>query len=105
MPLPSSSGNAGSDDDSARSRLATYASLYRSVLNEDRMCLCAILAADDTTLPEPMRSAVTRFFEENEAWLTRVLARSFKEPTRFQTLADRLIADLISGPTSPEPGA
>lgn len=126
--------NAG--DDSASTKLATYASIYRRVLNDDRMCLCGMLAADYSTLPEPMRSAVTRFFEENEAWLTGVLAqgredgdlsfpgepvdvarllvgaleggmllaRSFNEPTRFQTLADRLIADLIPNPASPPSG-
>lgn len=126
--------NAG--DDSASTKLATYASIYRRVLNDDRMCLCGMLAADYSTLPQPMRSAVTRFFEENEAWLTGVLAqgredgdlsfpgepvdvarllvgaleggmllaRSFNEPTRFQTLADRLIADLIPDPASPPPG-
>jgi len=126
--------NAG--DDSAGTKLATYASIYRRVLNDDRMCLCGMLAADYSTLPEPMRSAVTRFFEENEAWLTGVLAqgredgdlsfpgepvdvarllvgaleggmllaRSFNEPTRFQTLADRLIADLIPNPASPPSG-
>ena len=52
-----------------------------------RMCLCGILAAEYPTLPAPMRGAVTRFFDDNETWLTTVLERgradgslSFDEP-------------------------
>lgn len=44
--------NAGND--SASTKLATYASIYRRVLNDDRMCLCGMLAADYSTLPQPM---------------------------------------------------
>jgi TetR/AcrR family transcriptional repressor of nem operon len=45
------------------------------VLQRKRMCLCGILAAEYPTLPSPMRGAVTRFFDDNEAWLTTVLER------------------------------
>ena len=38
-----------------------------------RMCLCGMLAADYDTLPKPMREAVVRFFDDNEAWLAGVL--------------------------------
>jgi TetR/AcrR family transcriptional regulator, transcriptional repressor for nem operon len=55
-------------------KLRAYVDLYARVLQDDRMCLCGMLAADYTTLPEPMRSAVAQFFEENERWLTAVLA-------------------------------
>ena len=37
------------------------------------MCLCGMLAAEYQTLPKPMRDAVIRFFDENEAWLEKVL--------------------------------
>jgi TetR/AcrR family transcriptional repressor of nem operon len=43
------------------------------------MCLCGMLAADYDTLPEPMRNAVIRFFDENEAWLTGVLEQGDEE--------------------------
>jgi TetR/AcrR family transcriptional repressor of nem operon len=43
------------------------------------MCLCGMLAADYDTLPEPMREAVLRFFDENEAWLIRVLEQGQEE--------------------------
>ena len=63
--------DAGGGD--APAKLAAYARIYADVLREKRMCLCGMLAADYDTLPEPMRDAVRRFFEENEAWLTDVI--------------------------------
>jgi len=43
------------------------------VLKSGRMCLCGMLAADLTTLPEPVRQGVSAFFADNEAWLRGVL--------------------------------
>jgi len=54
-------------------KLRAYADLYAGVLDARRMCLCGILAAEYSTLPKPMRTAVVAFFDENEAWLERVL--------------------------------
>ncbi|MGO9955569.1 MAG: TetR/AcrR family transcriptional regulator [Solirubrobacteraceae bacterium] len=65
----------------APAKLDAYADLYASVLRGDRMCLCGILAAEHETLPEPMRSAVIGFFDENEAWLAGVLAQGHAERT------------------------
>ena len=54
-------------------RLQAYAGLYSRVLFEQKLCLCGMLAAEYHTLPAPMRDAVVSFFDENEAWLGRVL--------------------------------
>src|SRR3954452_4280632 len=59
--------------DDEREKLAAYAEIYAGVLRDHRMCLCGMLAAEYETLPEAMRLAVGRFFEENERWLDRVL--------------------------------
>ena len=67
--------------DGAAAKLDAYASIYADVLEEQRMCLCGMLAADYDTLPPPMRDAVVRFFDENEAWLTRVLEQGAEEGT------------------------
>ena len=115
----------------ARVKLRRYASLYSRVLRDDRMCLCGMLAADYATLPEPMKSAVTHFFEANEQWLTAVLdqgrasgdlrfsgapldvarllvgslegamlvARSFGDVSRFESISDLLLADLAGADT------
>ncbi len=61
------------DKSSAFERLEQYAGLYRTVLRRGRMCMCGMLAADVATLPRAMRAGITEFFEENEAWLLRVL--------------------------------
>jgi len=63
----------------AQARLEAYAGIYADVLRDGRMCLCGMLAADYETLPEPMRDAVLRFFDENEAWLIGVLEQGEDE--------------------------
>jgi TetR/AcrR family transcriptional regulator, transcriptional repressor for nem operon len=60
-------------------KLAAYARIYADVLRDKRMCLCGMLAADYDTLPEPMRDAVLRFFDDNEAWLTDVFEQGQAE--------------------------
>jgi TetR/AcrR family transcriptional repressor of nem operon len=59
----------------AREKLDAYAGIYSGVLQQGRMCLCGILAAEYGTLPEPMRETVTAFFDANRAWLTAVLTQ------------------------------
>jgi TetR/AcrR family transcriptional repressor of nem operon len=119
----------------ARVKLRRYASLYARVLRDDRMCLCGMMAADYATLPEPMKSAVTHFFEVNEQWLASVLeqgrangdlrfsgapvdvarllvgslegamlvARSFGDVSRFESISDWLLADLEGADTLQAP--
>jgi len=57
----------------AGSKLRAYVDIYTDVLDNDRMCLCGMLAADYGTLPEAIRDRVRRFFAANEAWLAPVL--------------------------------
>jgi TetR/AcrR family transcriptional repressor of nem operon len=57
----------------ALERLRAYTSLYLGVLRTERMCLCGMLAAEYQTLPDPMRQTVVDFFDDNIAWLTRLL--------------------------------
>jgi TetR/AcrR family transcriptional repressor of nem operon len=59
----------------ARAELDAYIALYRGVLQNDRMCLCGILAGEHQTLPQPMRDALIRFFNANETWLVALLDR------------------------------
>jgi TetR/AcrR family transcriptional repressor of nem operon len=64
-----------------RDKLAAYVDVYGDVLNEQRMCLCGMLAAEYETLPPVMRAAVLSFFNDNEAWLERVLEQGRREGT------------------------
>jgi TetR/AcrR family transcriptional repressor of nem operon len=88
---------AGEPD--ARGRLRRYAALYAAVLRRDRMCLCGMLAAELGTLPRPMKDAVKRFFDTNEAWVADVLEQgrkartlAFRGPAR--ELARTIVASL-----------
>jgi TetR/AcrR family transcriptional repressor of nem operon len=87
--------DAGGGD--ARAKLEAYATLYLDVLREQRMCLCGMLAADYQTLPEQMRAAVVRFFDDNEAWLVRVLEQGKAEGTLRFTGSPAEAAQMIVG--------
>jgi TetR/AcrR family transcriptional repressor of nem operon len=54
-------------------KLRQYVDLYVSVLSNERMCLCGMLAAEHATLPAPMQEELKLFFDANERWLTVVL--------------------------------
>ena len=72
-------GEIEADDGDAPAKLEAYARIYADVLRNKRMCLCGMLAADYDTLPRPMRQAVIRFFDDNEAWLADVLEQGRAE--------------------------
>jgi TetR/AcrR family transcriptional repressor of nem operon len=65
----------------APEKLAAYAEIYAGVLRERRMCLCGMLAAEYETLPEPIREAILRFFDESESWLAEVLEQGERDGT------------------------
>ena len=69
------------DCPTGRSKLEAYATLYRDVLAQERMCLCGMLAADYPTLPPAMRSAVVQFFDDNDVWLAAVLEQGQRDRT------------------------
>ncbi len=56
--------------------LSFYVSLFREALEQDsRMCLCGMLSAEISSLPNLVALEVRRFFEVNVAWLTAVFSR------------------------------
>jgi TetR/AcrR family transcriptional regulator, transcriptional repressor for nem operon len=92
----------GTGVEGAPARLTAYADLYARVLADRRMCLCGMLAAEYETLPRPMQRAVTSFFDQNEAWLARVLLEGRRRgEVRFtgsgRELARAVIAALEGG--------
>jgi TetR/AcrR family transcriptional repressor of nem operon len=81
----------------APNKLAAYANLYATVLRDDRMCLCGMLAAEYQTLPVEMREAVMRFFVHNETWLIAVVEAG-KEAGQLRTTGSAAdVARLIIG--------
>jgi TetR/AcrR family transcriptional repressor of nem operon len=81
----------------ARVKLDAYAKLYTDVLRGKRMCLCGMLAAEYQTLPKPMRVAVVRFFDDQEAWLSVVLEKGREEGTLRFTGPPSEAAQMILG--------
>lgn len=67
------------ESDTPRQALIGYVSLFDSVLVRDRMCLCGMLAAEYSTLPEAMQRSVLGFFADSEAWLARQLERGQRD--------------------------
>jgi TetR/AcrR family transcriptional regulator, transcriptional repressor for nem operon len=78
-------------------KLRRYAAVYDGVLQQGKMCLCGMLAAEYGTLPEPMQQALTRFFDLNEAWLAGVLERGRRRGALAYAGAPREVARLLVG--------
>jgi TetR/AcrR family transcriptional regulator, transcriptional repressor for nem operon len=81
----------------AHAKLRAYAHLYADVFQDERMCLCGMLAADYATLPEPMRERVVRFFDDNEVWLAHVLDEGRTAGTLHFMGSQREVARTIVG--------
>ena len=58
---------------SPRERLARFAGLYREGLDDGMICMCAMLAADLSLLPEWVGEEVQAFFGQVVEWLRAVL--------------------------------
>src|SRR5271169_3025986 len=58
------------ETEAPQEKLKQYAGLYDSVLRNERMCWCGMLAAEYAPLPAPMQEGLTTFFDANERWLT-----------------------------------
>jgi TetR/AcrR family transcriptional repressor of nem operon len=87
--------DAGTRD--AREKLRRYAAIYGSVLQDDRMCLCGMLAAEFGTLPEAMRAEMRHYFDANERWLAGVLRQGKKDKTLRFTGSPAEIAQSLIG--------
>ena len=86
------------DAAAAPAKLAAYAELYAEVLREERMCLCGMLAAEYETIPSPIRGAVVRFLDDNEAWLTLVLEQGRREGSLSFVCSTAVLArSIVSG--------
>jgi TetR/AcrR family transcriptional repressor of nem operon len=82
---------------SARDKLRRYAAIYGTVLGEQRMCLCGMLAAEFATLPEPMRVELRHYFDTNERWLVKVLQEGKRTKTlKFTGAAAEVAQSLVA---------
>ena len=81
----------------APAKLRGYADLYVDVFRNQRMCLCGMLAAEYSTLPDTMQAAVVSFFDQNEAWLSDVLEQGRSDGSLQFTGSSRDVARMIIG--------
>lgn len=63
----------GKSNHDAAGKLARYVKLYSEVLRSERICLCGMLAAEFSSLPESMQDGIRAFFDLNEKWLAQVV--------------------------------
>ena len=70
-----------------------YTDVFRTtLLNENRMCLGGIMAAEHNELPLEVRTEVVKFSEMNVAWLVRVLSLRTKPRESAESIRDRALA-------------
>jgi TetR/AcrR family transcriptional repressor of nem operon len=80
-----------------RQLLRRYVALWTGVLRDrDRMCLCGMMAADIATLPKAIRVEIKRFFDDNEAWLVRVIEQGRRAKTLRPHAAPKIEARLLT---------
>lgn len=79
-------------------KLDLYVKLYFDVIDDDRMCLCGMLAAEYETLPTKMQDAVREFFDMNERWLALVFEGGRRSVTlEFEDSCEQAARLLVSG--------
>ena len=86
------------DPADAPTKLLRYAdALHASFRKTGGMCLCAVLAAESSTLPGEVTAQVRAFFLDNETWLTAALGRGREAGTlRFDGPPDAAARSLFA---------
>ena len=82
-----------------RRRLERFIQLFQATTIgcDNRMCLGAMLAVEQETLPDAVGQAVRRLFADNEAWLAKLLeAGRKKRQFRFKGSAQVVARSLFS---------
>lgn len=82
-----------------RRKLKRYAQSFQETLEAgNRMCLCGMLASDVATLPAAVRGELRGFFDDNQAWLARVLTEGRESgKLRFDGAAEAEARLIVSG--------
>ncbi|MDB5362327.1 MAG: transcriptional regulator [Rhodospirillales bacterium] len=70
-----------------------YTDVFRNtLLNENRMCLAGIMAAEHKELPAEVRVEVVKFGEMNVRWLAQVLSPGASTPADARAIERRALA-------------
>jgi TetR/AcrR family transcriptional repressor of nem operon len=79
-----------------RRKLLAFVGLFEEAAQDDKLCLCGMLAAEMSVLDETCRSLLRDFFKHSEDWLVRMLKRH-KSELLVALSPGRLAAVLMSG--------
>lgn len=77
-------------------KLSAFVDLFEEAAQDDKLCLCGMLAAEASALDEHCRGLLSGFFRQSEAWLARVLEQHRSE-LLHPLPPGRLAAVLMSG--------
>ncbi len=80
---------------SGAERIKAYAGLYLEGFNENKGCLCGVMACERDILPSRLRAGITQFFEEHLRWLETVLEAGIENGTFRKGLDCAAAAKLI----------
>lgn len=76
-------------------RVRAYATLYLEGVEKGLGCLCAAFAAELDSLPDPLRTALRRFFAKHVGWLEQVLTDGIADGSIRADLAPAPQARLV----------
>jgi TetR/AcrR family transcriptional repressor of nem operon len=80
------------EDLDVKACIRKYTDVFRGALvNDNRMCLCGIMAAERDDLPDEVRAEVDRFTDANIRWLVALLSRQTPKATP-RAVKDRALA-------------
>jgi TetR/AcrR family transcriptional repressor of nem operon len=73
--------------------ISKYTDLFRTtLLNENRMCLGGIMAAEHKELPDQVSDEVVKFGEMNVRWLTKILLAGNEKSSSIGMIQNRALA-------------
>ncbi|MDP5274192.1 TetR/AcrR family transcriptional regulator [Chengkuizengella axinellae] len=83
-------------------KLKSFFLLYRKTLeNDEKICLCSMMAAEISSFPKEIRTDINRFFLDNEEWLEKVLTqkKALDVPSFSDSLAEqsKLLLTFVQG--------
>lgn len=76
-------------------QLQEFVNLYRDGLQDNQICLCAMLAADFAVLDSEIQQEIKIFFSETEFWLTKLLLRGCEAKAWECSLSEEVEAKIV----------
>ncbi len=79
-----------------KGKLDDFVQIFETVLENDKLCLCGMMAAEVTALDESSRTLLKQYFEMSEQWLLDLLSEN-KESLSTALSTKKLARIIMSG--------